>query len=52
MGWMSWLKYYCYVDCNEYPNGCINQDLYMAQADRLGMFDNFLRQAQAGLEEK
>uniref|UniRef100_A0A914EHL4 Alpha-galactosidase n=1 Tax=Acrobeloides nanus TaxID=290746 RepID=A0A914EHL4_9BILA len=35
MGWMSWLKYYCYVDCIDYPNGCINQDLYMAQADRL-----------------
>ncbi|KAK0408064.1 hypothetical protein QR680_003755 [Steinernema hermaphroditum] len=35
MGWMSWTKYYCEIDCVKHPFGCINEDLYMAQADRM-----------------
>uniref|UniRef100_A0A7E4VWQ4 Alpha-galactosidase n=1 Tax=Panagrellus redivivus TaxID=6233 RepID=A0A7E4VWQ4_PANRE len=35
MGWMSWTKYYCETDCVKYPDACINENLYAAQADRL-----------------
>uniref|UniRef100_A0A914EKD6 Alpha-galactosidase n=1 Tax=Acrobeloides nanus TaxID=290746 RepID=A0A914EKD6_9BILA len=35
MGWMSWTKFYCEIDCVKYPYGCINEDLYKSQADRL-----------------
>jgi alpha-N-acetylgalactosaminidase len=37
MGWMSWTKFYCEIDCVKYPHACINEDLYKSQADRLGM---------------
>ena len=36
MGWMSWTKFYCQIDCVKYVNACINADLYMSQADRMG----------------
>jgi len=35
MGWLSWERYECATDCNHYPNGCINEELFMAMADRL-----------------
>ena len=35
MGWLSWLRYACEVDCKTYPDACINEQLYKAQADRL-----------------
>lgn len=35
MGWMSWERYACQIDCNQYPDSCINEQLYMAMADRL-----------------
>ncbi|TKR69709.1 hypothetical protein L596_021829 [Steinernema carpocapsae] len=33
MGWMSWTKFYCETDCVKHPFGCIDENLYMAQAD-------------------
>ncbi|CAG2182216.1 unnamed protein product, partial [Oppiella nova] len=35
MGWLSWTRYACETDCKRYPKGCINEDLYKSQADRL-----------------
>ena len=35
MGWLSWLRYACETDCKNYPDACINEQLYKAQADRL-----------------
>uniref|UniRef100_A0AC35THE1 Alpha-galactosidase n=1 Tax=Rhabditophanes sp. KR3021 TaxID=114890 RepID=A0AC35THE1_9BILA len=35
MGWMSWTKFYCELDCERHPFGCINQDLYMSMADAM-----------------
>lgn len=35
MGWMSWEIFRCEVDCADYPNACINEDLYKAQTDAL-----------------
>ena len=35
MGWLSWTRYACETDCNKYPDACINEELYKAQADRL-----------------
>ena len=34
-GWMSWERYRCEVDCDAYPNDCINAKLYQDMADRL-----------------
>ena len=34
MGWLSWLRYQT-TDCKTYPDGCINEHLYKAQADRM-----------------
>lgn len=42
MGWMSWTKFYCQLDCNRYPDACINADLYKAHADRMGSIKIFL----------
>uniref|UniRef100_A0A1I7X7J5 Alpha-galactosidase n=1 Tax=Heterorhabditis bacteriophora TaxID=37862 RepID=A0A1I7X7J5_HETBA len=36
MGWMSWTAFYCEMDCVKYPKSCINEELYMEMADRLG----------------
>uniref|UniRef100_F1L2I1 Alpha-galactosidase n=1 Tax=Ascaris suum TaxID=6253 RepID=F1L2I1_ASCSU len=35
MGWMSWTKFYCEMDCRRHPFSCINEKLYMDMADRL-----------------
>jgi len=35
MGWMSWTKYLCEIDCAHHPFSCINEQLYMDQAARL-----------------
>eukprot|EP00457_Paulinella_chromatophora_P003739 gb/GEZN01003747.1/.p1 GENE.gb/GEZN01003747.1/~~gb/GEZN01003747.1/.p1 ORF type:complete len:601 (-),score=71.39 gb/GEZN01003747.1/:256-2058(-) len=35
MGWMSWERYRCEVDCVTYPNDCINEKLYTDMADRI-----------------
>jgi hypothetical protein len=35
MGWMSWTKFYCEIDCIKHPKACINEDLYASQADRM-----------------
>ena len=35
MGWLSWARYGCITDCKTYPEACINEQLYKAQADRL-----------------
>jgi len=29
MGWMSWERYRCVIDCKTWPNSCINEDLYI-----------------------
>jgi hypothetical protein len=28
MGWMSWTKFYCEIDCLRHPYSCINEQLY------------------------
>mmetsp|Transcript_9561 Transcript_9561/g.18025 ORF Transcript_9561/g.18025 Transcript_9561/m.18025 type:complete len:464 (-) Transcript_9561:2715-4106(-) len=35
MGWMSWQVFRCETDCKKYPQGCINQDLYLEMAQIL-----------------
>ncbi|XP_075234701.1 alpha-N-acetylgalactosaminidase-like isoform X2 [Lycorma delicatula] len=35
MGWMSWERYRCNVDCNEYPDECISERLFHRMADLL-----------------
>ena len=35
MGWMSWVRFACEINCTLYPKDCINQDLYMEMADML-----------------
>jgi hypothetical protein len=35
MGWMSWERYRCNVDCTTDPYNCISEELYMDMADRL-----------------
>ncbi|KHN82558.1 Alpha-N-acetylgalactosaminidase [Toxocara canis] len=35
MGWMSWTKFYCEMDCRRHPFACISEKLYMDMADRL-----------------
>ncbi|CAD5232454.1 unnamed protein product [Bursaphelenchus xylophilus] len=37
MGWMSWTRFYCEIDCTTHPFGCINEYLYKSQADRLAL---------------
>ncbi|RCN25425.1 hypothetical protein ANCCAN_28862, partial [Ancylostoma caninum] len=41
MGWMSWATFFCEIDCDKYPNHCINEKLYQDMADRL-VSDGFL----------
>ena len=36
MGWNPWAKFGCALDCDKNPNACINEQLFMAQADRMG----------------
>jgi len=35
MGWMSWERYRCVIDCKTWPNSCINEDLYIRQGKAL-----------------
>ena len=35
MGWLSWTRFMCETDCNKHPKGCINENLYKEQADRM-----------------
>ncbi|XP_054154458.1 alpha-N-acetylgalactosaminidase-like isoform X2 [Oppia nitens] len=35
MGWMSWERFACNIDCDNYPNECISEQLYKDIADRL-----------------
>ncbi len=35
MGWLSWERYACNLDCANYPDSCINDKLYMNMADML-----------------
>lgn len=35
MGWMSWAKYACEINCTLYPNECINEQLYKEMIDRI-----------------
>ncbi|KAM3717079.1 Alpha-N-acetylgalactosaminidase [Dirofilaria immitis] len=35
MGWMSWTKFYCQMDCIQHPFTCISEQLYMDMADRM-----------------
>ncbi|CAG2112936.1 unnamed protein product [Medioppia subpectinata] len=34
MGWLSWERFACQVDCVKYPHSCINEQLYKDMADR------------------
>ncbi|XP_052795328.1 alpha-N-acetylgalactosaminidase-like isoform X2 [Mya arenaria] len=35
MGWVSWERYRCNVDCDIEPDNCISENLYMKMADLL-----------------
>ncbi|RZF40166.1 hypothetical protein LSTR_LSTR014200 [Laodelphax striatellus] len=33
MGWMSWQRYRCNIDCETYPDECISENLFRRAAD-------------------
>lgn len=35
MGWLSWERFTCTIDCKQFPNDCVSSQLYQAMADRL-----------------
>lgn len=35
MGWMSWARFRCIVDCETYPKDCISENLFREMADHL-----------------
>ena len=35
MGWLSWMRFTCEIDCNTYPDECINEKLYKDMIDRI-----------------
>nr|XP_042906106.1 alpha-N-acetylgalactosaminidase isoform X2 [Parasteatoda tepidariorum] len=35
MGWLSWLRFVCNIDCKEDPLNCISEKLYMDMADEM-----------------
>jgi len=35
LGWLTWTKYACTIDCKTYPNDCISEKLIRRQADVL-----------------
>ncbi|ESO93810.1 hypothetical protein LOTGIDRAFT_209340 [Lottia gigantea] len=35
MGWLSWERFRCNIDCTNDPDNCISEKLYMSMADRL-----------------
>ena len=38
MGWLSWERYACQLDCKLFPDDCIGERLYMRMADALVNF--------------
>jgi alpha-galactosidase len=46
MGWMHWQRFRCLVDCDAYPDECINEKLFRSMADHLAA-DGYL---EAGYE--
>src|SRR5882762_3290794 len=42
MGWLSWTRFLCNVDCKKYPHNCINEQLYKDMADRM-VADGYLK---------
>ncbi|KAI1300205.1 Alpha-N-acetylgalactosaminidase [Halotydeus destructor] len=35
MGWLAWNRFMCEVDCDQYPDSCINEQLFKDMADRM-----------------
>ena len=35
MGWLSWERFGCEIDCSRFPETCISEKLYASMADRL-----------------
>lgn len=35
MGWISWARFACEIDCEQYPKQCINEELYKDMIDRI-----------------
>jgi len=35
MGWMSWERFRCVIDCVRYPDDCIGEKLYMTMTDHI-----------------
>ncbi|GAB1600014.1 alpha-N-acetylgalactosaminidase-like [Argonauta hians] len=35
MGWLSWERFRCNIDCDNDPENCISEKLFMAMADRM-----------------
>ncbi|XP_060562531.1 alpha-N-acetylgalactosaminidase-like, partial [Ruditapes philippinarum] len=35
MGWLSWERYRCNIDCDNDPDNCISENLYTAMADAM-----------------
>ncbi|XP_013788248.1 alpha-N-acetylgalactosaminidase-like [Limulus polyphemus] len=35
MGWLSWERFRCNVDCKKYPKDCISEELFIEMADRI-----------------
>ena len=35
MGWLSWERYRCDIDCDTDPDNCISEKLYQTMADHL-----------------
>ncbi len=35
MGWLSWERFGCELDCRSFPNSCISENLYASMADKL-----------------
>ncbi|XP_072452402.1 alpha-N-acetylgalactosaminidase [Notamacropus eugenii] len=35
MGWLAWERYRCNVNCEEDPDNCVSEDLFIEMADRL-----------------
>ncbi|OTF82228.1 hypothetical protein BLA29_003339 [Euroglyphus maynei] len=35
MGWLSWMRYACEIDCKNYPKSCIDENLYKDMIDRI-----------------
>ena len=40
MGWMSWQRFACIIDCENYPDDCISEQLFKDMADHL-VADNY-----------